>query len=160
MAKKLVKLTEGDLHRIIKESVKKMINEIDYSNFDFSKTDGIDLSDIDPGYAISPREIKEKVKRLQDALKDVMDLTNGNVAGKNFSREMWDECYNFYRFISKYYIELDKECRSIEGSWKEDHSDIPFIRKYTDDFGIPNYYGKDGNPIDRKSFRTDFKPNR
>ena len=158
--KQQIKITESDLHKIIKESVKKVINEIDYSNFDFSKTDGIDLSDIDPGYQISPKEVKEKVKRLQYSLKDVMELTNGSVAGRNFSREMWDECYNFYRFISRYYIELEKDCRDFEGSWKEDHSDIPFIRKYGEDSSIPNYYGKDGKVIDDKSFRTDYKPHK
>ena len=96
-------------------------------------------------------------KSQQDALKDVMELTNGDRAGKELSRELSRECYNFYNFISEYYIELDMECRDCEGSWEEDHSDIPFIRKY-DDYSLQDYYDKNGKPIDRSRFRKNYKP--
>lgn len=156
--KKTIRLTEGELRRIISESVSKMINEIDYSNFDFSKTPGIDLSDT--CFGVTPKIVKEKLLALQNAIKDVMDIMNGNGAGKAFSKEMWDKCYDFYEFISRYYVQLKQQCRDIKGSWEEDHSDIPFIRKYDDDFGIPNYYGKDGKVIDDKTFRTNYKPHK
>jgi hypothetical protein len=143
---------------MISESMTKIINEIDYSNFDFSKTNGIDLSDT--CFGVTPKIVKEKLSALQNAIKDVMDIMNGDSAGKSFSNEMWDKCYDFYNFISKYYVELKQNCSNFEGSWEEDHSDIPFIRKYNDDYGIPNYYGKDGKQIDSKSFRSNFKPHK
>lgn len=34
MEKKLIRLTEGDLHRIIKESVNKVLNELDWKTYD------------------------------------------------------------------------------------------------------------------------------
>ena len=156
--KRTIRLKESELRHIISESVSKMINEIDYSNFDFSKTPGIDLSDTH--FGVTPKEVKEKLLALQNAIKDVMDIMNGNGAGKSFSKEMWDKCYDFYKFISRYYVQLKQQCRDIEGSWEEDHSDIPFIRKYDDDFGIPNYYGKDGKVIDNKTFRSNYKPHK
>ena len=40
MAKKLVRLTEGDLHRIVKESVKKVLREsIDFDGYDYYRVD-------------------------------------------------------------------------------------------------------------------------
>lgn len=149
--KRIIRLTESDLHRLVEQA----LNEIDYSNFDFSKTRGLDISDSD---VYSPQEIKEKVLAAQTAVKDLLDIMNGDNAGRNFGKEMWDGCYDFYRFITKYAIELKQDCRSIEGSWEEDHSDIPFIRKYDDEFMIDNYYDKQGNPVDRNSFRQNFKP--
>lgn len=155
--KKTIRLTESDLHNVIQEAVKKIVNEVDHSNFDFSRTPGIDLTDIDPGYNISPAEIKQKLLNLQNALKEVMDLTNGDMAGRNFSSEMFDKCYDFYNFIGQYMVELKSNCANYEGSWEEDHSDIPFIRKYGDDFEIPPYYTKDGNRVPDESFRQNFK---
>lgn len=125
-----------------------------YDDIDFSKTPGIDLSDA----YYSPKEIKEKVLALQTAIKDVMDIMNGAYAGKAFSKEMWDRCYDFYNFISEYYIELKQDCRSWEGSWEEDHSDVPYIRKYGDDCTIPSYYGKDGKRLPDDYFKRNFKP--
>lgn len=156
--KQTIRLKESELRHMISEAVKKTLNEIDYSNFDFSKTPGIDLSDT--CFGVTPKIVKEKLQALQNAVKDVMDITNGQASGKAFSREMFDKCYDFYKFISRYYVELNKQCRDIKGSWEEDHSDIPFIRKYDDDFGIPNYYGKDGKVIDDKTFRTNYKPHK
>jgi hypothetical protein len=37
MNKKLIRLTESDLHRIVKESVKKVIKEGNYIGFDPNK---------------------------------------------------------------------------------------------------------------------------
>lgn len=150
--KRILKLNESQLRKIIKES----LDEIDYSNFDFSKTRGIDLSDTN--FGVTPREVKEKVLALQKAITDVMDMMNGCGAGKAFDEEMWDKCYDFYNFINQYYIELKNNYTNYEGSWEEDHSDIPFIRKYDDDYGIQNYYDRNGKQIDDKFFRSNFKP--
>lgn len=150
--KQTIKLNESQLRNIIREA----INEIDYSNFDFSKTRGIDLSDT--CFGVTPREVKEKVLALQKAITDVMEMMNGAGAGKAFDKEMWNKCYDFNKFISKYYVELKTNYADLEGSWEEDHSDIPFMRKMDDDYGIPNYYDKEGKVIDRKTFRTNFKP--
>lgn len=163
-----IRLTESDLNRIINESIKKCVNNTSapktkkrkaikegaYDDIDFSKTPGIDLSDA----YYSPKEIKEKVLALQTAIKDVMNIMNGAYAGEAFSKEMWDRCYDFYKFIKEYYIELKKDCRNYKGSWTEDHSDIPFIRKYGEECSIPNYYGKDGNRLSDDYFKRNFKP--
>ena len=50
--------------------------------------------------------------------------------------------------------------RTFDGSFEEDHTDIPFIRKFGEDCSIPPYYGNDGKPIDHTYFRTKFKPNK
>ena len=155
--KQTIRLNEAQLKSVVAEAVRRCVNEADYSDFDFSRTRGVNLPVDDSGRYAQPREIKEKLKRLQDALKDVMELTNGDRAGKELSRELSRECYNFYNFISEYYIELDMECRDCEGSWEEDHSDIPFIRKY-DDYSLQDYYDKSGKPIDRSRFRKNYKP--
>ena len=160
-----IRLTESELNRIINGSIKKCVNNTSapesekrktikesYDDIDFSKTPGIDLSDAD----VSPREIKEKVLALQTAIKDVMNICF--YGGKAFNKEMWDRCYDFYKFISEYYIELNKDCRNYKGSWTEDHSDIPFIRKYGEECSIPNYYGKDGNRLSDDYFKRNFKP--
>jgi hypothetical protein len=148
--KRTLKLNESQLRKIIKES----LNEIDYSNFDFSKTRGIDLSD--RSYGDDPKEIKEHILRLQKEIKSFMDILSN--CSPTLFEEMWDECYGFYNFITQYYIELKNNYTNYEGTWEEDHSDIPFIRKYDDDYGIPNYYDKNGKQIDDKFFRTNFKP--
>lgn len=148
--KQTKKINESQLRNIIREA----ISEIDYSNFDFSKTRGIDLSD--RSYGCDPKEIKEHILRLQKDIKSFMDILS--YCSPTLFDEMWKECYNFYNFISKYYIELKNNYANHEGSWEEDHSDIPFIRKYDDDYGIPNYYDKEGNVVDDKTFRTNFKP--
>lgn len=150
--KRTLKLNESQLRKIIKES----LNEIDYSNFDFSKTNGIDLSDT--CYGFTPKEVKERLLALQNAINAVMDMMNGSGAGSAFTREMWDRCYDFYNFITQYLVELKQTHTNYEGTWEEDHSDIPFIRKYDDDYAIPNYYDRDGKQIDSKTFRSNFKP--
>ena len=154
------RISEKGLRRMIREAVRSSINEVDYSNFDFSKTPGIDLRDANADWGVAPADIKQKLQALQTALKDVMELTNGAVAGKNFSDAMWDRCYDFYRFISQYMVELKKECSSIDGTWEEDHSDIPFIRKYGEGSEIPPYYTKDGKMVDDNHFRTNFRPHK
>lgn len=150
--KRILKLNESQLRKIIKES----LDEIDYSNFDFSKTDGIDLSDT--CYGVTPRIVKEKILALQKAIIDVMDMMNGGGAGKAFDKEMSRRCYDFYNFITQYIIELKQTHTNYEGTWEEDHSDIPFIRKYDDDSAIPNYYDKNGKVVDDRTFRSNFKP--
>lgn len=44
MAKKMIKLTEGDLHRIIKESVKKVLKEHSYPHKEFAIYNGNDMN--------------------------------------------------------------------------------------------------------------------
>ena len=148
--KRKIRLTESDLHKIINNILK----EASFDDIDFSRTHGIDLSD---SY-VSPKEVKEKVLALQTAIKDVMDLMNGGSAGKAFNKELWNACYQFYIFITQYYIELKKECSSYEGHWEEDHSDIPYIRKYDDDYAIQHYYGKNGKKLPDDYFKRNFKP--
>lgn len=159
------KLNENDLRKIISETLKEnydkwvkdnnILKEA-YNDIDFSRTPGIDLSDA----YYSPKEIKEKVLALQTALTDVMDIMNGEYAGKAFGKEMWNRCYDFYNFISEYYIELKRNCSSYEGSWEEDHSDVPYIRKYGEGSTIPNYYGKDGKRLPDDYFKRNFKPHK
>ena len=154
------RLTESNLRNMIREAIKSSINEVNFSNFDFSKTPGIDLRDIKKDWGVTPADVKQKLGALQTALKDVMELTNGAIAGENFSKAMWDKCYDFYQFISQYMVELKKDCRGYDGTWQEDHSDIPFIRQYGEDSEIPPYYTKDGNIVGDEHFRTNFQPHK
>lgn len=157
-----MKLSEKQLRNIIRKRLSEATETKsgwDFSNVDFSKTPGINLpADDEGGWYHSPKEIKEKLQALQNAVKDVMDLMNGDQAGSEFSKEMWDECYRFYTFISQYYVELVKDCSDFQGSWEEDHTNVPFIRKYTDDYGIPNYFDKTGKQVGDETFRQNFKP--
>lgn len=156
--KQTIRLNESQLRHIVKESVSKLIREGDWDDIDFSKTRGVRLPDGGDDWFLSPREIKTKIRALQDALKDVMNMTNGNMAGDELSNELFHECYDFYKFISQYMVELNDHCSDVNGSWDEDKSDMPFIRKYGDDYNVDAYYDKQGKALGRERFGSNFKP--
>lgn len=156
--KQVIRLNESQLRRIVKESVSKLLREGDWDDIDFSKTRGVRLPDGGDDWYLSPMEIKTKIQTLQDALQDVMDMTNGNRAGDELSNELFDGCYKFYNFISQYKVELVSHGKDANGSWVEDKSDLPFIRKYDDDSTVQSYYDRQGNAIGRERFRSNFKP--
>lgn len=133
-----VRLNEKQLKQVVTESVRRMLNEIDLNNIDYSRTRGVKLPDKDYDWYLKPREIKTKISALQKALMDVMEMTNGNRAGDEFSQELFSECWKFYQFIGQY-SSLDND---------EKYADVPFIRTYDDDCSIQCYYDKEGNPIE------------
>ena len=156
--KRRIRLSESELRKVIGRSVRKALNEGEWDDIDFSRTRGVRLPDGGDDWCLSPREIKTKIQALQDALKDVMDMTNGNRAGDELSNELFDGCYKFYNFISQYMVELVSHCRDINGSWDEDKSDMPFIRKYDDNSTVQSYYDKQGNALGRERFGSNYKP--
>ena len=66
MAKKIIRLTENDLHKLIKESVEKILKEKRYGPF------GSDDADPEDIYGWWPKEEtdNEKVDRLYDERND------------------------------------------------------------------------------------------
>lgn len=61
--KKLIRLTEGDLHKIVKESVRKILKESDYDNyFDWAKNSGA-----------SPEEIEAAGQRHDSRIPSIYD---------------------------------------------------------------------------------------
>ena len=56
--KKIIRLTEGDLHRIIENSVKRILKENDVP---VGKYDGADLGDVHPYYAQYPKKKAEEL---------------------------------------------------------------------------------------------------
>lgn len=71
MEKKLIRLTESDLHRIVKESVKKIINEILDDPHDYAKVKGLSAAAYEaantPG--ADPKWAERKM-RQSNAIKD------------------------------------------------------------------------------------------
>ena len=156
--KKNIKLNESQLRNMIAKSIKSILKEGDYDDIDFSKTDGVRLPSGDDWY-YSPKDTKKAILGLQQALRRVMDMCNGNRLGDELSDELWQECYNFYSFISKYCIELDDECSDINGKWTKNMSNVPFIRKYGENSSIPRYFDKSGKAInDKERFGSNFTP--
>ena len=154
---KRIRLSESQLKGIIGKSVRRILSEGDWDDIDFSRTRGVKLPDGSDGMYSNPREVKEKIKALQDALNDVMDMTDTNMAGDELSNELFDGCYQFYKFISQYLIELNDHCSDVNGSWDEDKSGMPFIRKYNDDCVVDSYYDKQGNALGRERFGKNYK---
>ena len=152
------------IRKVVEESSRMTLREDDkYGDIDFSRTNGVRLPSggDDSGFHFTPRETKGALRNLQNALIKVMDMLNGAAMGEEITKELWDQCYSFYNFISQYYIEMDDECRDIKGTWTQNHADVPFIRKYTDDFTIPPFYNKNGEQIDeRERFGSNFQPHK
>jgi hypothetical protein len=66
MDKKIITITENDLHRIIKESVKKILKERHYGSFGSDDADPEDMYDWWP----KKETDNEKVDRLYDERND------------------------------------------------------------------------------------------
>jgi len=80
MNKKLIRLTESDLHRIVKESVNKILKE-EYSNI-YGDGFGINYPEVMYDDACSssntPEEFDEKMKKRQTYLNNKKDLALNN----------------------------------------------------------------------------------
>lgn len=93
MKKKLIRLTESDLHRIVKESVNRVVKEA------YKIDDEIDLSEMkDRGsipYIIAVRkaleDCREKVDSIYDRAYQYYDLNGGfeNSSKKEFEQYYW-----------------------------------------------------------------------
>ena len=81
MNKKLIRLTESDLHRIVKESVNRLLNEWEYAGW---------VNDIGDDYYDEPNDPNEKNERN---INNAWDEFDRNISNR---REMNDRRSRFY----------------------------------------------------------------
>jgi len=61
MTKKIIRLTEGDLHRIVKESVNRILSEIEVPNLDKASSDNFwDIVDSGGYYKLDDKGIEKE----------------------------------------------------------------------------------------------------
>ena len=94
MNKKLIRLTESDLHSIIKESVKRVLNEVDITSWSHSNTD----------------TFTEAVEILSDSV--LNDLLSGDVSEVELATDL-DSCdftdiQWFFSILSERYFRFTK----------------------------------------------------
>ena len=68
MEKKVIRLTESDLHRIVKESVKKIINEILDDPHDYAKVKGLSAAAFGAAELSDDPKWKERKMRQSDLI--------------------------------------------------------------------------------------------
>lgn len=97
--KKIVKLTESDLHKIIKESVKRIIKEDNiYPGYDSTTTDDYGMTTV---YRCCPRQTAEdfvntiKTGNIGKLIRQVNSV-NGNAYGKGVYATLTPDMQNMY----------------------------------------------------------------
>lgn len=100
--KKIIRLTEGDLHKIIKESVKKIIKESDTGNFD----------DFYSGEEVNQQQSQEQEvinQLLQLGVRDVTDAY-----GKVYTSENMDDYGTVAPEVVKQFLSVSGEQRLMK----------------------------------------------
>ena len=106
MNKKLIRLTEGDLHRIVKESVNRILSEIDLTNKQIRNITGI-LDDDELNAACMAEDEDDLESSIVKDLKDKYGFYNiydkGVVLDFNFIKELLKQKYgmNYLGFDEK-----------------------------------------------------------
>ena len=133
--KKIVRLTEQDLHRIVKESVNRVIKEWDeYNEFDRNG----DASDMSPSY--------ERYEHMRiKLLREPYSKKNEQMLLKYLKQNTPEECKGLYDQLGDKYPKF-KRAWEIENSWynNEDFYDLPS----SEDIAKMKSYGT--NPDDER----------
>ncbi len=97
MDKQLIRLTESDLHKIIKESVNRILNEIDWRTYDLAAKTAEDA------YIKAPSHEEKRVKQYQrDKFK------NAAIARQNKQYDGVNN-YNYDQGLSAYPKKIDEK---------------------------------------------------
>ena len=99
MNKKLIRLTESDLHNIVKESVNKILNEWEYAGWINDIEDPIEYDPNDPE-SVKEREIEDSWREFRDHISN--------------RREMNDRRRKFYDDL-KYYPKRVQTSSTLNG---------------------------------------------
>lgn len=102
--------------------------------------DGVNGYSIDGLWYHSIGEVREKIENAQKAIKDLLDLSNGE--NNMLLTRLFKESYDFYYNGVLGSLIADTPSTVHSGNGKVTHydfSDVPFIRSYDDDFGFRNF---------------------
>ena len=121
MKKKLIRLTEGDLHRIIKESVNKVIKESNFTKVELN--DKCNLVN-QKGQLISKQWFDDIYEFYEGLAKVVVnDKCNFITQEGNFISNQWfDDVYEFYEGLAKVELKgkynfINQEGKLISNQW-------------------------------------------
>ena len=135
MNKKLIRLTESDLHRIVRESVNKVLNETDLYDT-LARPDGkLDLSN-PYTWAKSPEMLKKMgydENGMKRGKKYYDHLLNPNW---KFNKDRRDDAFNFandrpngdQRFIRADIADMEKKQRDADARWEKAADSRPLHR--------------------------------
>ena len=108
---KKVKLSEAKLHRIIKESVVKVLNEVS----DRTVADALGGSE---NYTRVLKEINEKFEELQHALADIADCGWNNVKPVNSeAKGIYDDLSRVFERFKRLYARKQNQRDSFQGEY-------------------------------------------
>lgn len=108
---KKVKLNEAELHKIIKESVKKALNEVDNRTV----ADALEYSS---NYNHVLDEINEKFEDLQDSLADIAGCGWNNVKPvNNEAKGIYDDLSNVFERFKRFYARKQNQRDSFHDEY-------------------------------------------
>jgi hypothetical protein len=93
MAKQIIRLTESDLHQMVKESVNKILTELDWKTYANAEKKARERGDMSywrekgekfPNTVSKAASQRERAKRFGDAAKDVFNRDFGYQRGEHF----------------------------------------------------------------------------
>ena len=138
--KRKIRLTESDLHRIVKESVNRVLREWDeYNEFDRNG----DAGDVSPSYA---RYEDMRIKLLREPYSKKNEQMLLNYLKQNTP----EECEELYDQLGSKYPKF-KRAWEIEDSWRN-NDDIPYLPTQ-DELDARGTYGSDFSQLNRNGYR-------